>query len=50
MKNSIPKNRILLRGAALALALCLLFSCAACGKKNTLPCLPYLSSQGRGCA
>lgn len=35
MKNSIPKNRILLRGAALALALCLLFSCAACGKKNT---------------
>ena len=35
MKNSIPKNRILLRGAALALALCLLFSCASCGKKNT---------------
>lgn len=24
--------------------------CAACGKKNTLPCLPYLSGQGRGCA
>jgi len=24
--------------------------CAACGKKNTLPCLPYLSSQGHGCA
>ena len=39
MKNSIPKNRILLRGAALALALCLLFSCAACGKKNTTTAL-----------
>ena len=39
MKNSIPKNRILLRGAALALALCLLFSCAACGKKNTATAL-----------
>ena len=39
MKNSIPKNRILLRGAALALALCLLFSCASCGKKNTATAL-----------
>ena len=39
MKNSIPKKRILLRGAALALALCLLFSCAACGKKNTTTAL-----------
>lgn len=39
MKDSIPKNRILLRGAALALALCLLFSCAACGKKNTTTAL-----------
>ena len=24
--------------------------CAACGKKNSLPCLPYLAGQGRGCA
>ena len=24
--------------------------CAACGKKNPLPCLPYLNGQGRGCA
>jgi len=24
--------------------------CAACSKKNTLPCLPYLGGQGRGCA
>ena len=39
MKNSIPKNRILLRGAALALALCLLFSCASCGRKNTATAL-----------
>ena len=39
MKNSIPKNRILLRGAALVLALCLLFSCASCGKKNTATAL-----------
>ena len=39
MKNCGPKNRILLRGAALALALCLLFSCAACGKKNTTTAL-----------
>ena len=39
MKNSIQKNRILLRGAALALALCLLFSCASCGKKNTATAL-----------
>ena len=39
MKNRGPKNRILLRGAALALALCLLFSCAACGKKSTTTAL-----------
>ena len=24
--------------------------CAACGKKNSLPCLPYLAGLGRGCA
>lgn len=39
MRNQTPKNRILLRGAALALALCLLFSCASCGKKNTATAL-----------
>lgn len=39
MRNQTPKKRILLRGAALALALCLLFSCASCGKKNTATAL-----------
>ena len=34
MKQCRAKNRILLRGAALALALCMLLSLAACGKKK----------------
>ena len=34
MKQCRPKNRILLRGAALALALCMVLSLAACGKSK----------------
>lgn len=34
MKQCRPKNRILLRGAALALALCMVLSFAACGKSK----------------
>ena len=34
MRNQTPKKRILLRGAALALALCMVLSLAACGKSK----------------
>ena len=34
MRNQTPKKRILLRGAAAALALCMVLGFTACGKKK----------------